>query len=91
MYSHAASRAGWFDTVHLVVWGPSARLLAADQDLQAKVRSMADDGVVVQACVACADSYGVSDDLRALGIEVLPMGQPLTAFAKDPDVALMTF
>ncbi len=28
------------------------------------------DKVVVQACQACADSYGVSDILRKLGIEV---------------------
>lgn len=78
MYTHNAKRGGWFDEVLLIVWGPSAALLAADEDLQNRVRAMMGDGVVVQACVTCADLYGVSDDLRALGIEVKPMGKPLS-------------
>ncbi len=78
MYTHNAARQKWFDQVRLIVWGPSARLLAGDKDLQAKVRAMIRDGVKVQACVACADSYGVSDHLRKLGIEVKGMGRPLS-------------
>jgi hypothetical protein len=82
MYCHNAKKQKWFDQVTLVVWGPSARLLAADKDLQAKVKSMMDDGVRVQACVACADSYGVSDRLREMKIEVKGMGVPLTEMLK---------
>ena len=78
MYTHAAVTQKWFDEVRLIVWGPSARLLAADKDLQAKVKRMMKDGVNVQACIACADSYGVTEMLRGLGIEVKPMGRPLT-------------
>lgn len=83
MYTHAARRAKWFDEVTLVVWGPSARLLAADKDLQAKVQSMKADGIMVRACVVCADSYGVTEKLRSLGFTVEPMGKPLTDFLKD--------
>jgi len=82
MYCHNAKKQKWFDQVVLVVWGPSARLLAGDKDLQAKVKSMIQDGVRVQACVACADSYGVSDRLREMGIEVKGMGAPLTDMLK---------
>jgi hypothetical protein len=78
MYTHAAKRAGWADEVTLIVWGPSSRLLAADKDVQAKVKQMMQDGVRVEACIACANSYGITDDIRALGIEVKPMGEPLT-------------
>jgi len=78
MYTHAAVTQKWFDEVRLVVWGPSARLLAADKDLQAKIKAMMKDGVNVQACIVCADSYGVTETLRGLGIEVKPMGRPLT-------------
>lgn len=83
MYTHAAKRAGWFDEVELIVWGPSARLLAGDKDLQAKIAKMQSDGVVVEACVVCADSYGVSDQLRERGVTVKPMGSPLSQFLKD--------
>lgn len=78
MYTHAAKNNGWADDVTLIVWGPSSRLLAADKDVQAKVKQMMEDGVRVEACIACANSYGIADDIRALGIEVKPMGKPLT-------------
>jgi hypothetical protein len=90
MYTHAAKRARWFDEVVLIVWGPSSRLLAADKDLQAKVRAMMASGVVTQACVACADMYGVSDDLREMGVDVKPMGQPLSEMLKS-DWTVLTF
>lgn len=90
MYCHNAKKQKWFDQVVLVVWGPSARLLAADKDLQAEVKSMIQDGVKVQACVACADSYGVSDRLRELNIEVKGMGVPLTEMLKT-DWKVLTF
>jgi hypothetical protein len=83
MYTHAAKKQKWFDEVTLVVWGPSARLLADDKDLQAEVNAMAADGVTVVACQACADSYGVTDQLRRLGLEVKYMGKPLTDMLKD--------
>ncbi len=83
MYTHNAKKQKWFEEVTLIVWGPSARLLAADKDLQAKVKTMIDDGVTVQACQACADSYGVTESLRKLGIEVKYMGKPLSDLIKD--------
>ena len=82
MYTDNAKKKKWFDEVTLIVWGPSARLLAGDQDLQAKIKAMLEDGIKVQACIACADSYGVTEQLRKLGIEVKPMGQPLTDLIK---------
>lgn len=78
MYTHAARRQGWFDEVELIVWGPSQRLLVADKDVRAKVDQMREDGVVVRACVVCARSYGIVEDLEAMGLEVKPMGVPLT-------------
>jgi len=83
MYTHNAKRRGWFTHVTLIVWGPSAALLARDPSLQQRVREMVVDGVVVEACKACADMYGVSDQLTALGIDVKYMGVPLTEMLKS--------
>ena len=83
MYTVNAKLKGWWPEVILIVWGPSAKLLAEDKDLQAKLKAMQDDGVVLQACVQCANSYGVSDALRNLGIEVKGMGKPLTDFLQS--------
>jgi hypothetical protein len=78
MYTGNAKKQKWFDEVTLIVWGPSARLLAGDKALQAKIKGMLEDGVKIQACQACADSYGVTEQLRKLGIDVKYMGKPLT-------------
>ncbi len=78
MYAHNAKRRGWFDDVHLVVWGPSAKLLAESKVLQDEVKAMQKTGVVVEACVACAKNYGLVDALKGLGIDVKPMGEPLS-------------
>lgn len=91
MYAHGAKTRGWFEEVKLIVWGPSANLLSTDEELQAKVRQMHEDGVVVEACIACASAYGVVEELRALEITVHPMGQPLTEMLKSPQWRVITF
>ena len=91
MYAHAAKKYGWFAEVHLVVWGPSQRLLVGDPTIQAKVKVMQEDGVVVEACVACATKLGLVDQIRALGYEVKGMGAPLTAALTDPGTEVLTF
>jgi hypothetical protein len=83
MYTHTAKKAGWFDEVTLIVWGPSQRILLGDKDLQKEIKAMQDDGVLVEACIACAMSFGIVDELKALGIPVRPMGPPLTNYLKD--------
>ena len=90
MYTSAAKKAKWFDEVVLIVWGPSAKLLSQDKDLQSAVKSMIAAGVTVQACVVCADMYGVADSLRQMGVEVKGMGQPLSDYLKT-DWKVLTF
>ena len=78
MYTNAAKKMKWFDDVYLIIWGPSAKLLSEDKELQEKIKMMQKVGVVVEACINCADMYGVSDDLRKMDIDVKAMGKPLT-------------
>ena len=90
MYAHNAKKVGWFDEVTLIVWGPSQRILVGDKDLQAKVKAMQDDGILVEACIACAMSFGLVEELKALGIPVRGMGMPLTEYLKS-DWKVLTF
>jgi len=83
MYTHNAKRRGWFDDVTLIVWGPSAELAARDEAIGARIREMIADGVAVEACKACSDSYGASDALTELGVDVSYMGIPLTNYLKE--------
>ena len=77
MYTLNAKRRGWANEVELIVWGPSSKLVSHDVELQEEIAAMRDAGVVLKACKACSDSYGVSDKLQELGIEVKYMGVEL--------------
>lgn len=90
MYTLNAKRQGWFDEVTLIVWGPSAKLLSDNAEIQAAVAEMAEVGVEVVACKACADSYEVGPILEELGVDVKYMGQPLTDMLKS-DWKVITF
>lgn len=83
MYTRNSKKNDWWDRVRLVVWGPSAKLLANDEELQGHIKIMKDFGVEMYACIACADMYGVTSVLKELGIEVIPMGAPLTEMLKE--------
>lgn len=83
MYTHAAKRNGWFDEVVLIVWGASSRLLAEDHELQKKIKAMKKDGVILEACIACSNMLGVTEELEGLGIDVKGMGVPLTNYLKE--------
>lgn len=83
MYTLNAKLNGWWSDICLIVWGPSAQLLAVDTELQEYIGRIKKAGVELVACKACADSYGVSGSLEKFGIEVKYMGQPLTQFLKE--------
>jgi hypothetical protein len=84
MYTFNSNRFKWgWKGVTLIVWGPSAKLLAEDQELKEHIIDMKDAGIKLQACKKCSDMYGVSDDLKRLGIEVKYMGKALTDYLRD--------
>jgi hypothetical protein len=83
MYVYNAKKRGWMDRVMLLVWGPSAKLLSVDEELQGKLAELEEVGVELVACKACADLYGVSDKLEELGIEVKYAGKLLADMQKD--------
>ena len=82
MYTHAAKTNNWFRDVTLIVWGPSAKLISENIRLQDKIKAMQKDGVKIEACIACSNAYGVTEDLKKLGYMVKGMGKPLTDYLK---------
>ncbi len=91
MYTFNSRRFKWgWKNVTLIVWGPSAKLLAEDKELQEHIVEMKEKGIKLQACKKCTDLYGVSDELRRLGIEVKYMGKPLTDYLRDDKFRVIT-
>lgn len=86
MYTYNAKKYEWWKDLTLLVWGPSAKLLSEDMELQDHVKSMLDQGIHVLACKGCADQYEISDKLEAIGVEVKYTGVDLTNFIKERHV-----
>lgn len=82
MYVQNSIKYNWWEDITLVVWGPSAKLLSEDEELQKQIKNMGEIGITLKACKSCSDSYGVSNKLKALGIEVKYMGE-ITDYMKD--------
>src|SRR5210317_2654200 len=68
MYTFNAKKYEWWDDITLLVWGPSAKLLTEDKELQDYVKAMLDIGINVLACKGCADMYEISDELEQIGV-----------------------
>ena len=83
MYTYNAKKNDWWKDITLVVWGPSAKLLAEDKELQEYMQRIMDVGVEVRACKGCSDQYGVSEQLEALGITVLYIGKEFTDYIQQ--------
>jgi hypothetical protein len=82
MYAHAAKKYKWFREVILIVWGPSEKLLVENLNLKDKIAAMKKDGVIIEACVACSNMYGVTNELKVCEVDVKGMGVPLSRYLK---------
>jgi hypothetical protein len=78
LYSSVILPREYWDAAHLMVWGPSAKLLAEDAELQQMLKTVLDTGVEASVCVVCSDDYGVTEQLRELGVEPMHTGELLT-------------
>ncbi len=91
MYAHEAKVSKWFDEVTIIIWGPSAKLAAENIVIQQSLREMHRDGVVIKACIVCANEFGVNRALENLGfITIDIMGEVLTNYLKS-DTRIITF
>ncbi len=81
-YVTNAKKKGWFDNVSLMVWGPSAKVVAENEELQNLIKKAQEAGVYTQACLACADAYNVTAILEALGFDMKYIGVPLATYLK---------
>ncbi|MDO9265661.1 MAG: DsrE family protein [Sulfurimonas sp.] len=90
LYGSVMLPRGYWDEATIMIWGPSAKLLAEDEELQERVKTVMQTGVKFNVCVVCSDDYGVSEQLSALGIELTHTGEMLTN-ALQSDYKVITF
>jgi hypothetical protein len=78
LYGSVILPRGYWDEAHLMIWGPSSKLLAEDAELQEMLKTVLDTGVTASTCVVCTDDYGVTDTLSDLGVEPNHTGELFT-------------
>ncbi|MEJ2249980.1 MAG: DsrE family protein [Candidatus Lokiarchaeota archaeon] len=83
MYTLNAIINKWWNDITFIIWGPSAELASNDQEIQKVLQKMKENGIILEACKACADKYGVSESLEKIGVDVRYMGTPLTDYIKE--------
>ncbi len=83
MYTLNSKLKNWWEDITLIIWGPSSKLLTLDHELQEYVQEMKEAAIKVEACITCANMYGVAKNLVEMGIDVKPMGPVLTQYIKE--------
>ncbi len=78
----------WWDEVSLIVWGPSEKLAAEDDEVQKNISQLVDSNIYVCACKWCSDQYNASEKLIGIGIDVKFMGEPLTEVLRSGEKVL---
>lgn len=78
MYAINGIQKGWWSEIDVIIWGPTAKLVAENKSIQEKINMAKFAGVNVIGCISCATQFGVVDELTSLNIELKPMGEPLT-------------
>ena len=90
LYSSVILPRGYWDEAHLMIWGPSAKLLVENEELQEILATVKETGVRLSVCVVCSDEYGVTEQLEAMGVEPIHTGEILTEALKS-DWKVVTF
>lgn len=90
LYGSVILPRGYWDEAHIIIWGPSAKLLAENRELQEMLTTVKETGVKLSVCVVCSDDYGVTQQLEAMGIEAIHTGELLTEALKT-DWKVITF
>lgn len=90
IYPKVAKKNGWWDKIRIIIWGPSAKLLAEDPAMLPLIKTLQKEGVEILACKWCAEQYGVGMKLEEMGVRVDYMGKPLTEMLKN-DWKVLTF
>lgn len=80
----------YWKEAHLMVWGPSIKLLAEDEELQELLKSMLKTGVTASTCIVCSDDYNYSEKMKSLGIEPNHTGELFTEALKSDEWATIT-
>jgi hypothetical protein len=90
LYSSVILDRGYWQTAHLMLWGPSIKLAKENKQIQEQLLKIQKTGVKMSACIVCVEDYDATSILNELNIEITHTGELLTKALKDETYAVMT-
>lgn len=90
LYSSVILDRGYWETAHLMLWGPSILLAKNNPHIQEQLKKIQKTGVKMSACIVCVEDYEATSILEELNIEITHTGELLTSALKDDTYAVMT-
>ncbi len=90
LYGSVILERGYWEEAHLMIWGPSIKLVAEDKEIQERIKVLQKSGVEMSACIVCTDDYEATEKLAKLGIDNTHTGEMLTACLKDGAWSVLT-
>jgi len=82
-FATKGTRNRFMDEIRLVLWGPSEKTIAENQELQQMIKEYLSLGKKVWACKTCSDRYEVTEAMERLGCTVQYVGSIVTSWIKD--------
>ena len=90
LYSSVILERKYWQKAHLMLWGPSIKLVKKNKKIQQKLLEIQATGVKMSACIVCVEDYNAVKQLEKLNIKVNHTGQLLTKALKSDKWAVMT-
>lgn len=89
MYATNSLRKGWWQNVHVLMWGGATKLFCDDPEVQESVRAFLDAGGDVSACRRCAEELDLVACIEGFGdIDLFYVGEHVTKLLKDGETVL---
>ena len=77
-YALNARKNNWIEEIETVLFGPSEKTVAEDQELQQLIQKINEEGLQPIACKAVADRQNLTENLLQIGINVQYVGKYIT-------------
>lgn len=90
LYSSVLLERNYWKTAHLMIWGPSIKLVKKSKKVRKKLIEIQKSGVTMSACTVCVDEYKVKELFEKLNIEITHTGEFLTKALKDESFSVLT-
>jgi hypothetical protein len=90
LYSSVILERKYWQKAHLMLWGPSIKLVKKNKEIQNQLIKIQETGVKMSACIVCVEDYKAVKELEKLNIKIKHTGELLTKALKSEKWAVMT-